>query len=90
MEQQLTSVQAMKAFTLSVGATGSSIDGGAGNDTFVVLTGSNLQTASTMFGGVGNDLVSVTGDLSGGYVLGGDGRLRDHRWCSQQRGTSLC
>ena len=27
-----------------------------------------------MFGGAGNDSVSVTGDLSGGYVLGGDGQ----------------
>ena len=55
----------------SVGATNSSIHGGAGNDTFVV-SASNLQTSTTV-SGEGNDSVSFTGDLSGGYVLGGSG-----------------
>ena len=56
----------------SVGASNASVAGGAGNDTFVV-TASNLQTASTLVGGAGNDSVSFGGDLSGGYVFGGSG-----------------
>ena len=34
-----------------------------------VVTASNLQTASTIAGGAGNDSVSFAGDLSGGMSL---------------------
>ena len=40
-------------FTLSVGATQTSILGGAGNDTFVVSA--RIATSSTIAGGDGND-----------------------------------
>ena len=49
-------------FTLSVGATSSSIAGGAGNDTFVV-TAANLQTGTTIAGGSGNDTVYFGAEL---------------------------
>ena len=48
----LTSVLETRIFTLSVGASNTSIEGGAGNDTFVVTT-SNLLTSSTIAGGAG-------------------------------------
>ena len=37
-------------FTLSVGANASNVQGGSGNDTFVV-NGTNLMTASSIVGG---------------------------------------
>ena len=39
----------------------------------LVVTGSDLQTASTIAGGDGNDSVSFGGDLSGG-ITGGSGQ----------------
>ena len=59
-----------RLFSLTVGATNSTIAGGVGNDTFLVAS-SNLKTASKIDGGAGKDSVSFGGVLSGGSVVGG-------------------
>ena len=72
-------------FTLTVGSTASNVQGGAGNDTFVVNT-VDLMTASSIVGGAGNDSVSfgtffpVTQFLA---VLTRHPELCS--WCQQQR-----
>ena len=73
-------------FTLTVGSTASNVQGGSGNDTFVVNT-ANLLTASSIAGGAGNDSVSFGAVLSGNSILGGADQRHPElcSWCEQQR-----